>query len=184
MPLPPRSWPLYGSSGSRVNRSGCDPPAAGVFEEHRERVRAECLPLASGSRRPHLGSQLRFRQLARRRRVRSSNERGERVGPTPRCRLLLIGWTVWAFHDRPECCRVGGREAGTVYSPSMTGNRPDSPGECRTHPAIKTVVTQGKTSNAGIAASGLLGNPLGAGFERRGHTSATPEYLPRPRRAQ
>jgi hypothetical protein len=55
------------------------------------------------------------------------------------------------IHGRPTMWTVVvaavGFEAFTVDSPLMTGNRPDPPGRCRTDPATKSVVTQGKTGN-------------------------------------
>ena len=55
------------------------------------------------------------------------------------------------IHGRPTMWTVVvaavGFEAFTVNSPLMTGNRPDPPGRCRTDPATKSVVTQGKTGN-------------------------------------
>jgi hypothetical protein len=41
-------------------------------------------------------------------------------------------------------------EVIAVYSPSMTGNRPDPPERCRTDLAAKCVVTQGMMTNAQI----------------------------------
>ena len=57
---------------------------------------------------------------------------------------------------RDRCRRSGEVLNGYRLSPSLTANRRDPPGRCRTDPATKSVVTQGKTSNGGHCRERLL----------------------------